>query len=68
MDHSAMTVQEIPVVGTGPVEQGAKEGLEVQEAQEAQDLVDAGNNFIQETEKIFWIKLNLSDKLKGAQR
>ena len=40
MDNSAVTIQEIPVVGTGPVGQGAKEGLEAQEAQEAQNVED----------------------------
>lgn len=42
MDNSVMTIRAIPVVGTRLVGQGAKEGLEVQEAQKAQDVEDAG--------------------------
>ena len=41
MDNSAMTIQAIPIVGTRLVGQGAKEELEVQEAQKAQDVEDA---------------------------
>jgi hypothetical protein len=43
MDNSAMTILVIPGKGMGLVGQGAKGGLEVQEAQGAQDVVGEGN-------------------------